>query len=192
MAETIKEHRFNSGQKLEICKGDITQIDTTAIVNATNSQLMHGGGVAAAIARKGGEIIDRESRDWVKAHGPVRHDTPAITSGGNLPSKFVIHAVGPIWGEGDEDRKLNEAIHGSLIAAENLKAASLAFPAISTGIFGFPKERAAKIIILSIRNYFDENPKSKINSVKIVLIDEPTLQAFGNAFDEEFGSEKHS
>jgi O-acetyl-ADP-ribose deacetylase len=189
MAETINKYQFASGQNLEICRGDITKVDTNAIVNAANSQLMHGGGVAAAIARQGGETIDRESREWVKIHGPVTNSKPAITSGGNLPCKFVIHAVGPIWGEGDEDRKLEDAIKGSLIAAEGLNAISIAFPAISTGIYGFPKDRAAKIIIRSIQEYFKENPVSKINTVKIVLIDEPTLQAFRDAFEDEFESQ---
>jgi O-acetyl-ADP-ribose deacetylase len=188
MAETINKYQFASRQTLEICKGDITKVASDAIVNAANSHLMHGGGVAAAIARQGGEAIGRESQEWVKMHGPVINAKPAITSGGKLPCKYVIHAVGPIWGEGDEDRKLNDAIKGSLITAEGLNVVSIAFPAISTGIFGFPKERAAKIMIRSIQDYFKENPMSKINTVKIVLIDEPTLQVFRNTFEDEFES----
>ena len=84
MTETLDQIQFASGQHLEICQGDITRETTDAIVNAANSQLMHGGGVAAAIAHRGGEIIDRESREWVKANGPVTHGKPAVTSGGNL------------------------------------------------------------------------------------------------------------
>ena len=122
MTETLNHHQFTSGQHLEICQGDITRETTDAIVNAANSQLRHGGGVAAAIAHRGGEIIDRESREWVKANGFVTHSKPAVTSGGNLQCKYVIHAVGPVWGEGDEDAKLKEAILGSLTTAESLKA----------------------------------------------------------------------
>ena len=190
MAETQKHYQFTSGQILEICQGDITREVTNAIVNAANSHLMHEGGVAAAIARWGGEVIDRESREWVRLNGPVAHAKPAVTSGGNLPCKFVIHAVGPVWGEGDEDRKLKEAILGSLKTAEDLNVNSITFPAISTGIYGFPKDRAAEIFMHSIRDYFMEFPMSIICSVKIVLMDDITLHAFITAFQNEFRSEK--
>ena len=190
MAETINHYQFTSGQILEVFKGDITREVTDAIVNAANSHLMHGGGVAAAIARLGGEAIDRESRKWVRLNGPVAHAKPAVTSGGNLLCKFVIHAVGPVWGEGDEEKKLKEAITGSLKTADALKVNSIAFPAISTGIYGFPKDRAAEIFMRSIRDYFIEFPMSIICSVKIVLMDDITLHAFITAFQNEFRSEK--
>jgi len=189
MSEIVNHYQFASGQNLVICQGDITREETDAIVNAANSQLMHGGGVAAAIARKGGEAIDRESREWVRENGPVTHARPAVTSGGDLPTRNVIHAVGPIWGEGNEDRKLKEAITGSLKTADDLGVYSIAFPAISTGIYGFPKDRAAEIFMRSIREYFNKNPWSIISNVRIVLMDEMTLRTFIIAFQNEFGSE---
>jgi O-acetyl-ADP-ribose deacetylase len=187
MADTHDHFRFTSGQNLEVCRGDITCEKTDAIVNAANSHLLHGGGVAAAIAHQGGEVIDRESREWVRVNGPVFHSKPAVTSGGNLPCKYVLHAVGPVWGEGDEDNKLIEAISGCLKTAEDLKIRSIAFPAISTGIYGFPKDRAAEIFMHIIREYFNNQPGSLINTVKIVLFDEITLHAFSTAFHNEFG-----
>lgn len=190
MAETINHYQFASGQNLEICQGDITREETDAIVNAANSHLMHGGGVAGAIVRLGGEVIERESREWVRVNGSVTHAKPAVTSSGNLLCKYVIHAVGPVWGEGDEDCKLIEAILGSLKTAEDLKVKSIAFPAISTGIYGFPKDRAAGIFMRSIRKYFKEYPMSYIGTVKIILMDNITLHTFNIAFHKEFGSEK--
>ncbi len=189
MAETILHHQFTSGQILEICRGDLTRESTDAIVNAANSRLMHGGGVAAAIARQGGEAINRESSAWIKKNGPVTHAKPAFTSGGKLPCKFVIHAVGPVWGDGDENQKLSMAIDGCLNTAEDLKIKSIAFPAISTGIFGFPKDQAAEIFMHTFKEYFEKNPKSAVALVKIVLLDEETLHAFSEAFQNAFGNE---
>ena len=188
MTETLNHTQFGSGQHLEICQGDITRETTDAIVNAANSQLMHGGGVAAAIARRGGEIIDRESREWVRVNGQVTHAKPAVTSGGNLSCKYVIHAVGPIWGAGNEDAKLREAILGSLTTAADLKARSIAFPAISTGIYGFPVERAAQIFMQTIKEYFEIHSRSILAIIRIVLFDDATAAAFSKAFQDEYGT----
>jgi O-acetyl-ADP-ribose deacetylase (regulator of RNase III) len=189
MAETILHHQFTTGQILEISRGDLTRESTDAIVNAANSRLMHGGGVAAAIARQGGDAINRESSKWVKKNGPVTHAKPAFTSGGKLPCKFVIHAVGPVWGDGEENQKLSMAVSGCLKTAEDLKINSIAFPAISTGIFGFPKDQAAEIFMLTFVEYFKKHPKSAVTLVKIVLLDEETLHAFSQAYQNAFGNE---
>ncbi len=133
--------------RLDIAQGDLTQEPVDAIVNAANKHLAHGGGVAGAIVSKGGRSIQRESDDWVSQHGLVSHAEPAYTRAGSLPARYIIHAVGPVWGEGAEDTKLASAITGSLRRAEALGLESIAFPAISTGIFGFPKERAAHIFL---------------------------------------------
>jgi O-acetyl-ADP-ribose deacetylase len=178
MNTILREKTLAGGQKLEIVQGDITTEQVDAIVNAANAELQHGGGVAWAISRRGGDAIQRESNEWVRKHGSVSHTEPAYTGGGKLPCKYVIHAVGPVWGEGDEDGKLAAAIHGSLRRADELKLESIAFPAISTGIFGFPKERAAGIIFATIEKYFTENTKSSIQLVRLTLFDEPTIKAF--------------
>jgi O-acetyl-ADP-ribose deacetylase (regulator of RNase III) len=175
---TILAEKFTSaGQSLQIAQGDITLEEVDAIVNAANEHLQHGGGVAWAIVRRGGDVIQDESDTWIAKHGLVSHSRPAWTSGGSLPARFVIHAVGPVWGDGDEDAKLAAAVTGSLRVADELKCASIAFPAISTGIFGFPKERAAKIIFKAVENYFSENI-SGLKIVKLVLWDDETVKVF--------------
>jgi len=177
----LAERTLPTGQTLQIAQGDITAETTDAIVNAANEYLQHGAGVAGAIARKGGLAVQKESEAWVRKNGTVSHSQPAWTSGGNLAAKYVIHAVGPVWGDGDEDAKLAAAIHGSLEVAETLKCSSISFPAISTGIFGFPKERAAGVIFSAIENYFSLR-KSGIRLVKLVLFDESTIHAFMGAW----------
>ena len=185
MNNVLKEHVFPTGQTIQIVQGDITTEQVDAIVNAANEHLQHGGGVAWAISKKGGPAIQQESDAWIRKHGPVSHSHPAWTSGGLLPAKYVIHAVGPVWGDphdagtgGDEDKKLSDAVTGSLRVADELKCKSIAMPAISTGIFGFPKERAAGIIFTSIEKYFGDNPFSTVKTIKIVLFDQSTVDAF--------------
>jgi O-acetyl-ADP-ribose deacetylase (regulator of RNase III) len=131
------------GKTLELCEGDITELDTDAIVNAANSRLILGGGVAGAIARKGGPAIQEECNRI----GGTPVGTAAITTGGRLRARHVIHAVGPRMGEGDEDRKLESATRSSLNVAEANGLRSIAFPAISTGIFGYPIDRCARIML---------------------------------------------
>jgi len=173
-----------NGTVLRLVQGDITAQEVDAIVNAANAHLKHGGGVAAVIARKGGPVIQRESDAWVRQHGPVPHERPAYTSAGNLPTRYVIHAVGPVWGSGDEDAKLRAAVQGSLTRADELGLASIALPAISTGIFGFPKARAARVTFAAIRDYFAGHPDSGLREVRLVLYDRPTVDAFLQVWDE--------
>jgi O-acetyl-ADP-ribose deacetylase (regulator of RNase III) len=189
MSQIISSYLQPSGQVIEIYQGDLTKEPVDAIVNAANEHLMHGAGVAGAIRSAGGPVIIQESAAWVRTHGPVSHTEPAYTSAGNLPCRFVIHAVGPIWGEGDEDRKLQEAITGSVKRAEELQAHSLAFPAISTGIFGFPVARAARIFIKTLRQYFNEHPQSGVQVVRLVLWDRETTQIFAQeAADDQLSA----
>ena len=169
MNEVLLENTLPNHQTFQIVQGDITAEKVDAIVNAANSQLQHGGGVAWTISRRGGEIIQSESKEWIQKYGEVSHTEPAYTSAGDLPCKYVIHAVGPIWGDGDEDAKLADAITGSLRVASDLGLASVSLPAISTGIFGFPKERAAKIIFRSIEQYFAQNADVSLKQVRLIL-----------------------
>lgn len=190
MSKTKAETTLSSGQNLKLVHNDLTLVEVGAIVNAANAQLAHGGGVAAAIVRRGGETIQEESDAWVQEHGPITHSSPAITSGGRLPCQYVIHAVGPIWGEGDEDGKLHDAVYGALEMAERYQIASVGLPAISTGIYGFPKERGAPVILDAILHYLEENPETGLEDVLIVLIDEPNVQVFVNEFAQRWpGSE---
>lgn len=174
----LAEHVLPTGHRIQLVQGDITQQKVDAIVNAANANLQHGGGVARVIVRQGGPAIQSESNAWVLEHGPVHHEEPAYTTAGRLPCRYVIHAVGPVWGEGDEDAKLTSAVSGSIRLADRLELTSIALPAISTGIFGFPKDRAAGLIFTAILNYFEINISSDLNLVSVILYDQPTVSAF--------------
>jgi O-acetyl-ADP-ribose deacetylase len=182
MSRVVAEHHLPTGQSLLLVHGDLTEEHVDAIVNAANAQLQHGGGVAGAIVRRGGVQIQEESDAWVQAHGPVHSDSPALTSAGRLPCRHVIHAVGPVWGEGNEDAKLYGAITGSLCLAGEQGFTSLALPAISTGIFGFPKDRGARILIDAILDFFAAHPSSPLTLVHITLIDQPSVRVFASEF----------
>jgi len=186
MNTVLAERNLPSNQTIQIVQGDITIEEVDAIVNAANEHLQHGGGVAWAISKKGGPTIQKESDAWVRHHGPVPHSHPAWTSGGLLHAKYVIHAVGPVWGDGDEDNKLTDAVTGFLRVADELKCSSIALPAISTGIFGFPKDRAAGIIFSAIEKYFEGNP-SNLRVMKLVLFDQATVDAFLKIWQDKWG-----
>jgi O-acetyl-ADP-ribose deacetylase len=188
LSQILREIILPPHRQFQLAQGDLTTEPIDAIVNAANRHLQHGGGLAGAIVRRGGSSIQAESDNWVRQHGLVAHDAPAYTGAGKLPCKVVIHAVGPMWGEGDEDRKLAEAVTGSLRLADQLELTSIALPAISTGIFGFPKERAAVIILSAIEAYFPQNLESKLSPVRITLYDQPTLEVFQQAWDKKFPS----
>ena len=187
MYTILAERVLSTGQTIQIAQGDLTTETTDAIVNAANEHLSHGGGVAWAIVRRGGEIIQQESDEWIRKHGIVSHARPARTSGGHLPAKYVIHAVGPVWGGGDEDNKLAAAVNGSLEVADELKCSSISLPAISTGIFGFPKERAADVMLSAIKNYFSHH-QSGIKLVRLVLFDESMIDVFLKIWKTDNGS----
>lgn len=180
MNKEIAQLLLDSAKKLILVQGDITEEKVDAIVNAANSRLQHGGGVAAAIARKGGHTIQEESNEI----GFVKVGEAAATSGGNLTARYIIHAVGPRWGEGDEDAKLKNAVLSSLQLGDEKKCASLSMPAISAGIFGFPKDRCAEILIHNIIAYFKSNPDSTLQEVRICLYDQPTMDAFKQTYDK--------
>ncbi len=163
---------------LVIVKGDITREEVDAIVNAANSYLKHGGGVAGAIVRAGGHVIQRESDEYVKQYGPVPTGHVAVTGAGHLKAQYVIHAVGPRWGEGNEDEKLSLAVYNSLLKAEELRLKSISLPAISSGIFGFPKERCARVFFETIKKYIDEHPGGSLEVIRLCNIDEETSNIF--------------
>jgi O-acetyl-ADP-ribose deacetylase (regulator of RNase III) len=182
MGQQVAQHVMESGAVLRLIHGDLTEEAVDAIVNAANAQLAHGGGVAGAIVRKGGQSIQTESWDWIRAHGPVAHGSPAITSAGRLPCRYVIHAVGPVWGEGEEQSKLRAAVTGALAVATEHGLRSLALPAISTGIFGFPKELGARVILDAIVDFFKQPSSTSLREVLVTLIDQPTVSVFAEEF----------
>jgi O-acetyl-ADP-ribose deacetylase (regulator of RNase III) len=157
---------------LELTKGDITEMDTEAIVNAANAQLVLGGGVAGAIRRKGGPSIQEQCNEI----GGTFVGGAVITDAGNLKAKYVIHAVGPRMGEGNEDEKLKNATLNSLKLADEKGIKNLTFPAISTGIFGFPIQRCAEIMLGTVTEYL--KGKTKIEKACFCLYDENSYDIF--------------
>ena len=157
---------------IRLVSADLTERDVDAIVNAANSYLQHGGGVAGAIVRKGGRIIQDES-DRI-GYVPVGH--AAITTGGTLKARSVIHAVGPRMGEGDENDKLKQAITSVLALASERNLKSISVPAISAGIFGFPRDRCAKILVGGTAAFLRSAPSTSLELVEFCIMDK---EAFG-------------
>jgi putative ATPase len=168
---------------LEIAQGDITALAVDAIVNAANGYLKHGGGVAAAISRKGGPTIQWESDALISTRGPLNTGEAVITGGGKLAAKFVIHTVGPVWGDHDPagaDRLLCQAVKSSLTLAEEKGLKSIAFPAISTGIYGFPIERAAPLMLKEAKRHLEG--ETGLERVLFCLYDDASYGVFESAF----------
>ncbi len=160
------------GTQLELVAGDITEIEVEAIVNAANEDLQLGAGVAGAIREKGGPSIQEEC-DRI-GHTPV--GTAVLTGGGGLKAQHVIHAVGPRMGEGEEDRKLQSAARACLALADRHGLHSIAMPAISTGVFGFPMSRCARILLTEVYRYLQGG--TKIERVVIVLWGDEAFETF--------------
>ena len=162
---------------LELVEGDITELDTDAIVNAANERLAHGGGVAAVISRKGGPTIQRESDEWVRRHGRVPTGSAAITSGGNLKARYVIHAVGPVYdGTPRSAELLASAVRSALKMADEHGLKSIALPAISTGIFGYPMEEAAEVMLRTAIEYLEG--ETGLERVVFCLYGQPAYRVF--------------
>jgi O-acetyl-ADP-ribose deacetylase len=179
MTVIIKE--VQNGKILRLIKGDITERKVDVIVNAANSYLKHGAGIAGAIVRKGGYSIQEES-DRI---GFVPVGSAVITTGGKLPCKAVIHAVGPRNGEGDEDNKLKKAVNNSLLLASQKEFASISIPAISSGIFGFPKDRCAEILVSESIKFVQMNPMTSLTVIEFCIFDDETLSYFVKEFEKQ-------
>ncbi len=157
---------------IEVMRGDITKIQSDAIVNAANSSLMGGGGVDGAIHRAGGKAILEECRMIIARQGSCKTGEAVITTAGNLPAKFVIHTVGPVWngGKNKESEKLANCYKNSLKLAVENNCKTIAFSNISTGIYHFPKDKAAKIAVESVSEFLEGT--NKIEKVIFVCFDE--------------------
>ena len=191
----ILEINLDNNKILRLVKGDITERNVDVIVNAANSYLKHGGGVAAAIVRKGGAVIQGESDMIITAGGLVPVGSAVITTAGRLPCKAVIHTVGPRMGEGNEDYKLRKAVRSSLLLASEKGFTSISMPAVSSGIFGFPKDRCARILVeesktflegnnntqnsnISNNNISNNNTQSKLHIIEFCIFDNETAVHF--------------
>ncbi|MFK7947865.1 MAG: O-acetyl-ADP-ribose deacetylase [Saprospiraceae bacterium] len=162
--------------KIELRQGDITKIEVDAIVNAANTSLLGGGGVDGAIHRAGGKAILEECRTIRNRQGGCATGDAVITTAGNLPAQFVIHTVGPVWRDGqqNETNLLKSCYINSLHLAEAYNIQTIAFPNISTGIYRFPKQKAAEIAIEAIRSY----PNTSIKNVIFVCFDDTNFEIY--------------
>ena len=169
---------------LELVEGDITAMDTDAIVNAANERLVHGGGVAGIISGRGGPTIQMESDAWVRAHGLVPTGSAAITSGGNLQARHVIHAVGPIYDAVSRPAELlASAVRAALQLADDHGLESVALPAISTGIFGYPMEEAAQVMLQAAIGYL--KGKTGLERVVFCLYGQSAFDIFARALEAQ-------
>lgn len=167
--------------RISLVQGDITRQNVDAIVNAANSSLMGGGGVDGAIHRAGGPAILEECKQIVALDGRLQPGKAAITGGGNLPATYVIHTVGPIWrgGTGNEDDVLASAYRESLALAVQYEIKTIAFPSISTGAYGFPVDRAARIAISTVQEHCQNQASPRL--IKFILFAPRTLESYKQA-----------
>lgn len=170
--------RAVKGKMIRLIQGDLTELAVDAIVNAANASLVLGGGVAGAIRTKGGPSIQEECNRL----GGTTVGQAVVTGAGNLKARYVIHAVGPRYGEGKEDEKLRGATLNSMKRATEKGMRSIAFPAISTGIFGFPKDRCADIMLETIRSYL-ETEETSLDEVILCLWAKEDLDLFSRKLD---------
>jgi O-acetyl-ADP-ribose deacetylase (regulator of RNase III) len=174
---------LGSGKAMELVQGDITRETTDAIVNAANSELLPGGGVCGAIHRAAGPSLAEECRKLRVEHGSVATGHAVATSGGRLPARYVIHTVGPVWSSGasGEPEALASAYRESIRVADELGLKSIAFPAISTGIFGYPLGEATRVAVRTVREAL---PRAKnVNTVRFVVFDDAALQTYSQVLN---------
>ncbi|HSK97511.1 MAG TPA: macro domain-containing protein [Euzebyales bacterium] len=182
----MSEHQHRAAHQigqatLYAVQADLTAIDADAVVNAANEQLAHGGGVAAALSRAGGGDVQRESDAWVAEHGPVGPGQAAVTTAGNMPAAHIVHVVGPRYRPGQDNAGLlRQAVGAALGAAADAGAASVALPAISAGIFGYPPAEATAVIAQACAQWLDEHPGG-LRAVLLVGYDDRSAGMFAAA-----------
>ena len=165
---------------ISVVQGDITRQNVDVVVNAANANLAHGGGVAAAIARAGGPSVDEESRAWVAENGPVSRGAAAVTTAGEMEARHIVHVVGPVYrGVPDDELHLAEATRAALDASVRLGAASVAIPAISAGIYGYPLADACRVIVSTVGGWLDAG--GALDDIRLVAFDDRTAEQFGLA-----------
>ncbi|WP_448378452.1 macro domain-containing protein [Fervidobacterium sp.] len=162
--------------------GDITKLEVDAIVNAANSYLQHGGGVAGAISRTGGPEIQKESDEYVRKNGPVPPGSVAVTGAGNLKAKYIIHTVGPIGDKKGNDEIMKKAFENVFSKADELAINSIAIPFVGTGIFGYPLENFIKVCVDETLKFFS-NYKGRIKLVVFCDIDSSKVRKLVDSFE---------
>jgi len=178
---TVKSEIKEGEVSIQVRHGDMTTEDVDAIVNAANSSLDHASGLAGAIIKKGGKVIQDESDLYVAKKGKVDEGGVVVTSAGKLPCKYVFHAVGPMWHGGKEGEEiiLGMTVRSCLEKADELKLTRISLPAISSGIFGFPKEKCATLMFEMARSYAKETKgKSTLKEIRFTNFDDRTVDIF--------------
>jgi len=167
---TLAELALPAGGSFEVVRGNLLEEPVEAIVNAANGHLAHAGGVAAAIARAAGPALQRECDRIVRERGPFAAGSAVVTTAGKLPFKGVIHAVGPRWGDGEEEAKLAHALRASFACAHERQWSSVSFPAVSSGIFAVPPEICARAYLAAVKS-------APLSKVRLCLRDQPVIDA---------------
>ena len=178
--------------KLVVYKGDLMQESVDAIVNPANAQLQHGGVAAGAILKAGGKTIQDESDNIMKVRGkrPLQPGAVEVTGSGKLPCKFVIHAVGPIWGRDLEQitkSELYATIHNSLCLVCQNRAKSISIPAISSGLYQVPVEVCAQVLFNAVVDFTSSNSGISLEEIRFVNIDSSTNRTFAREMEKRFG-----
>lgn len=176
----VRQIEFQEGRILEIVKGDLLAERTDAIVNAANSHLAHGAGVALAIARAAGFSMVQEGNDLVRHQGEIPVGGAAVTTAGRLPFKGVIHTVGPRMGQGDEHAKLVEALYSAFLRAHERGWRSVSFPGVSSGIFSVPHDICADAYFDAVKKFWDVHENSSVRLIRLVLFEGPLLKEILN------------
>jgi O-acetyl-ADP-ribose deacetylase (regulator of RNase III) len=168
--KVVGELELPRGRVFRLVEGDLLSERVDAIVNAANGHLAHGGGVAALISRAAGAALDEEGRAHVRVSGPVPTGEAVVTTAGALGYEGVVHAVGPVQGEGDEEAKLEGAIAAALSRASERGWRSISFPAVSSGIFAVPHATCARAYVRGVRRHFADHPDSSLEEVRLCLL----------------------
>lgn len=167
---------------IRVVVGDLTRQDVDVVVNAANSRLQHGGGVAAALARAGGPEVQAASDAWVAEHGPLGPGTAAVTTAGRLPARHIVHVVGPVHRPGQDNAGLlAQAVRAALDAAAGTGARTVALPAISAGIYGYPQAEACAVIAQTCRSWLAEG--GDLDEIRLVGLDEAAGADFRRGLD---------
>lgn len=183
MSDTLTQRSIGVAS-LRVVQGDITTLEVDAVVNAANEHLAHGGGVAAALVRGGGPAVQSESDAWVAEHGPLQSGHAAVTTAGDLPADMIVHVVGPRYRDGqDNEGQLTRSVTAALDAAAGAGATSVALPAISAGIFGYPPQQATAVVARACARWLADST-GPVTDVVLVGFDTRTAQLFTEGVEQ--------
>ena len=189
MAGTVIEKKtFSGGQTFTVVVNDILYEPVQCIVNAANGMLAHGGGVAAAIAEAAGSVMLADCREIISQRGRIISGHAVVSKAGDLPFRGLIHAVGPKMGEGDEEKKLVQALREAFDLAEERRWKSLSFPAVSSGIFLVPAPTCARGYLRAVKEFFAANPMSQLREIRLCLFVSPLLDVVKKEWPKTFAN----